>query len=211
MEHLELSEATYSDCVERMCKGMHDGELMLFPTDTVYGLGGAAFSRKVLDRLLKVKPERNSKPTAILIDSMIRLSQFGGEVPSQKLVHLCETYWPGPLTVIWQVSPSIPEEFCGENKSLGYRIPNHEFIIEVMCHSERPLWATSANLPGRPSPKLWSEVEQAVADACDLVISTKQLLLGRASTVVDVRGKQPEIVREGAISGDDIMKIWKKG
>lgn len=211
MELLELTEATHSHCVERMCRGMRDGELMLFPTDTVYGLGGMAFSRKVLDKLLRVKPDRNAKPTAILIDSMIRLSQFSGEVPGPKLVRLCETYWPGPLTVVWHVSASIPPEFHAEHKSMGYRIPQMELIVEVMRQTERPLWATSANLPGRPAPKLYSEVDPMVAEACDLVIKTKSLLLGRASTVVDVRGKQPEIVREGAISEDDIFKIWKKG
>ncbi len=211
MELLELTEATNEECVERMCRGIRDGELMLFPTDTVYGLGGSAFSRKVLDKLVKLKPERSAKPTAILIDSMIRLSQYSGEVPGPKLVHLCETYWPGPLTVVWHAAPTIPVEFQGANRSLGYRIPNHELIVEAMRRTERALWATSANLPGRPAPKLFSEIDPIIADACDLVIKTKHLLLGRSSTVVDVRGKLPEIVREGAISGDDIQKIWKKG
>lgn len=211
MEQLELTDATYEKCVERTCNAVLAGELIAFPTDTVYGLGGMAFSRKVLDKLMTVKPDRNAKPTAILIESLIRLSQFGGDVPGPRLVHLVETYWPGPLTVVWHVSPSIPEEFQGKDRTLGYRIPNHEFILEVMRRTERPLWATSANLPGRPAPRLYSELDPMVLDACDLVIKTKALLMGKSSTVVDVRGKQPVIVREGAISEADIEKIWKKG
>ncbi|MCB1059510.1 MAG: threonylcarbamoyl-AMP synthase [Calditrichaeota bacterium] len=210
MEQIELNETTYDSCVERMCRAVMDGELIAFPTDTVYGLGGTAFSRKVLEKLLTVKPDRNSKPTAILMDSLIRLSQFGGDVPGPKIVKLSEMYWPGPLTMIWHVSSTIPEEFHGKDKTLGYRIPNSEFLLEVMRRTERPLWATSANLPGRPAPRLFSELDPMVVDACDLVIKTKSLLLGKSSSVVDVRGKHAVVLREGAVLESDIEKIWKK-
>lgn len=211
MEIIELTESTYEECVERTCQSVLAGELIAFPTDTVYGLGGMAFSRKVLDRLMTVKPDRSSKPTAILIESMIRLSQFGGEVPGPKIVHLAETYWPGPLTLVWHVSKAVPEEFHGKDRSLGYRIPNYEFILEVMRRTARPLWATSANLAGKPPPRLFGELDPVVIEACDLVVKTKALLGGKASTVVDVRGKQPLVVREGAVMESDIEKIWKKG
>jgi L-threonylcarbamoyladenylate synthase len=193
-----------------MCKAVLDSELIAFPTDTVYGLGGTAFSRKLLDKLLSVKPDRNSKPTAILMDSLIRLSQFGGDVPSPKIVKLAEMYWPGPLTMIWHVSSTIPAEFQGKDKTLGYRIPNSEFLIEVMRRTGRPLWATSANMPGKPAPRLFGELDPMVVDACDLVVKTKSLLLGKASSVVDVRGRHVEVLREGAVTAADIEKIWKK-
>ncbi|MBK6767211.1 MAG: threonylcarbamoyl-AMP synthase [bacterium] len=211
MELIELNDSTFDHCVDRMCRAIADGELVAFPTDTVYGLGGAAFSRKVLDKLLTVKPDRNAKPTAILIDNLIRLSQFGGEVPSQKLVHLAETYWPGPLTLVWHVSTAVPAEYHGNDRSLGYRIPNAELILEVMRQTERPLWATSANLPAKPAPRLFAELDDKVMELCDLVVKTKALLSGRASTVVDVRGKTPHVLREGAVTENDIDLIWKKG
>lgn len=211
MEIIELTEETFEKCVERTCQGVLAGELIAFPTDTVYGLGGMAFSRKVLDKMMTVKPDRTSKPTAILIDSMIRLSQFGGEVPGQKVVHLAETYWPGPLTLVWHAATSIPEEFHGKDRTMGYRIPNYEFILEVMRLTDRPLWATSANLAGKPAPRLFSEIEGPVLHACDLVVKSKSLLMGKASTVLDVRGKLPQVLRQGAILESDIEKIWKKG
>lgn len=211
MEILELTNDNLSQCAERMCASVLEGELIAFPTDTVYGLGGMAFSRKVLDKIMRVKPDRNAKPTAILIESMIRLSQFGGDVPGPRLVHLAEKYWPGPLTMVWHVSQSIPEEFQGKDRTLGYRIPNSELLLEVMRRTERPLWATSANLPGRPAPRLFSELDPAVMEACDLVVKTKSLLMGKASTVVDVRGKNPVVTREGAVLESDIEKIWKRG
>ena len=211
MELIELTGESLETCVERLCAALLNGELAGFPTDTVYGLGGAAFSKKVLDKLMGLKPERGSKPTAVLIDSMIRLSQFGGTVPDPKVVRLAEAYWPGPLTMVWYIASSIPQEFHGQDRSLGYRMPNSELLTQAMRRSDRLLWATSANLPGRPAPRLFSELDPAVIEACDLVIKTKGLLSGRASTVVDVRGKHPLTLRVGAIPEQDIEQIWRKG
>jgi len=90
MALIELSDETLQECVERTIEAVEQGELILMPTDTVYGIGGQAFSRKVLDKLLKVKPDRTAKPTAILIDNIIRMSQIAGDVPSPRIVKLTE-------------------------------------------------------------------------------------------------------------------------
>ncbi|MCB9357300.1 MAG: threonylcarbamoyl-AMP synthase [Calditrichaeota bacterium] len=211
MIQIELDDHSLGACAVRLEEAVLNSELAVFPTDTVFGLGGCAFSRKVLDKLMNIKPERSSKPTAVLIDSLIRLSQFGGDVPGPKIVHLAETYWPGPLTLVWRAASSIPAEFLSQDRTLGYRIPNSELLLKVIRKTERPLWATSANLPGRPAPRLFSEVDSSVCEASDLVIKTRTLLSGRASTVVDVRGKLPVVLREGAISEADILHVWKKG
>lgn len=207
---IELTSENRADAFRRTVDAMRRGDLLLFPTDTVYGLGGLAFSRKVLSRLQTVKPERGEKPTAVLIDNIIRMSQCAGDVPSPRIVALAEAFWPGPLTMIWKMSAAIPAEFHTADHSLGYRVPNDSFISDVLRELETPVWATSANLPGCPPPKLFSEIRQEVLDACDLVVSTQQLLTGKASTVVDVRGKDPVVLRESAISEDQIKQVWKR-
>jgi L-threonylcarbamoyladenylate synthase len=211
MELLELNESNLEQCVERMCRGVLAGELMIFPTDTVYGLGGAAFSQTVLDKLLAIKPDRTAKPTAILIDNIIRMSRLAGDVPGPRIVALAETYWPGPLTMVWHVGQAIPEKYRGADKSLGYRIPNSEFLLRVMKETERPLWATSANMPGQPAPRLFAEIAPELIQKCDLVIKARALLTGKSSAVVDVRGREPVVVRENAIPAQDIHRIWKRG
>ena len=80
-----------------------------------------------------------------------------------------------------------------------------------MKRTERPLWATSANLPGQSAPRLFSEIKPEVIDACDLVIKTRRLLTGRASAVVDVRGREPVTLGESTLSHEDILRIWKSG
>jgi L-threonylcarbamoyladenylate synthase len=210
MTLLELTPETYAQCVSATVEAFRANQLVLFPTDTVYGLGGKAFSRTVLNKLQKVKPNRPEKPTAVLIDNIIRMSQCAGDVPNQRIVKMAETFWPGPMTLIWKASSVIPDEFQTEDHSLGYRVPNHPYLLDVLREIEVPIWATSANLPAQNPPRLFAEVKEAVINACDLVIKTKDLLSGRASAVVDVRGKEPLVVRESNILEEDIRRVWKE-
>jgi L-threonylcarbamoyladenylate synthase len=209
MRLLDLTAETFTTCVSQTVEAARNGELILFPTDTVYGLGGMAFSHKVLEKLQKVKPNRPEKPTAVLIDNIIRMSRCASDVPGPRVVALAETFWPGPLTMIWKTSGVIPEEFQTPDRSLGYRIPNSPFLLAVLRELEMPLWATSANFPGQNPPRLYAEVKESIANACDLVIRTRELLTGRASTVIDIRGREPIIVREEHILEEDIRQIWK--
>jgi L-threonylcarbamoyladenylate synthase len=210
MEILELTAATHDRCVQRMVEGAHRGELILFPTDTVYGLGGTAFSDAVMEKLKRVKPDRPLKPTAVLIDNIIRMGQCAGDVPGRKIIALAEAFWPGSLTLVWKMSKAIPPHFQTADLSLGYRVPDHPFLLDVLRELEAPLWATSANLPGQPPPRIFSEVKESVAQACDLVIKTQALPRGKASSVVDVRGRQPVMIRESSLREEDIRKAWRQ-
>ena len=211
MTQIELTDENLRETVRTAVEAARRGDLLLFPTDTVYGLGGLAFSRRVLEKLRKVKPERAEKPTAVLIDGMIRMSQCAGDVPGPRMVALAEAFWPGPLTMIWKVSNAIPQEFHPPDHSLGYRVPDHPFLLEVLRELEGPLWATSANLPGQRPPKIFSEVRHEILDACDFAFHSAKLLTGKASTVVDVRGREPVVLREIAISEEEIKQVWKRG
>jgi len=209
MQRILLQGENFEDAVQIALEAARDGALILFPTDTVYGLGGRAFSKQVMEKLQRVKPERGVKPTAILIDSIIRMSQCAGDVPSKRIVALAEAFWPGPLTLIWKTSSAIPEEFQTADRSLGYRVPKHPFLLEVMRRLETPLWATSANLPGQPPPRLYGEIRNQIVTACDLVIESRGLSGGKSSSVVDVRGRDPIVIRESSIREEDIRRAWK--
>ena len=209
MEICELSPASHEECVNRMVESARRGELILFPTDTVYGIGGLAFSSSVMEKLQRVKPDRASKPTAVLIDNIIRMSQCAGDVPGRNIVKLAETFWPGPLTLVWKMSNAIPAAFQTADHSLGYRVPDHPFLLDVLRELESPIWATSANLLGQLPPRIYTEVKEAVVSACDLVIKSQAFPQGKASAVVDVRGREPRMIRESVIEEYDIKRAWK--
>ncbi|MDD5088394.1 MAG: L-threonylcarbamoyladenylate synthase [bacterium] len=209
MKQIILDESNFEATVDETVCAAQAGELLLFPTDTVYGLGGKAFSRQVLDKLRQIKPEREQKPTAVLIDNIIRMSQCASDVPSRRIVALTEAFWPGPLTLVWKLSQVVPQEFHPPDDSLGYRMPKSDFLLEVLRRLEAPLWATSANLPGHPPPKLFSEIHSSILEASDVVIQARTLLSGKSSTVVDVRGREPILIRESGIREEDIKRVWR--
>ena len=113
--------------------------------------------------------------------------------------------------MVWKTSSVIPEAFQTPDRSLGYRVPKSDFLLQVLRALEVPLWATSANLPGQKPPGFFAEIKPAVIAACDIVEKTDALLNGRASTVVDVRDKEPLVVRELAIKESEIVSVWKHG
>ncbi|MBU0509961.1 threonylcarbamoyl-AMP synthase [bacterium] len=209
MKHILLDEMDFEEAIRIALEAARQGALMLFPTDTVYGIGGQAFSRQVMEKLRRVKPEREAKPTAVLIDNIVRMSQCASDVPGRRIVALAEAYWPGPLTLVWKTSNAIPEEFQTADRSLGYRVPNHPFLLELLRRLETPLWATSANSPGQPPPKLFSEIKSHILEACDLVFETRILISGKSSTVVDVRGREPVVVRESGVHEEEIRRVWR--
>jgi L-threonylcarbamoyladenylate synthase len=211
MQVVDLHADNLADVLHAAVDSARRGDLMLFPTDTVYGLGGLAFSKRVAEKLRLLKPERDAKPTAVLIDSILRMSQCAGDVPGPKIVHLAEKYWPGPLTLVWKTSSAVPEEYLPADRSLGYRVPKADFLLRLLRELEIPLWATSANLPGRRPPGTYSEIDATVVGACDWVIRTERRSSGKSSTVVDVRQKEPQILREGALSAAEILQTWKQG
>lgn len=211
MISIELNDANAAEATRLAVEAVRRGDLIIFPTDTVYGLGGLAFSHRVMEKLRRIKPERGEKPTAVLIDSIIRMSQCAGDVPNSRIVALTEAFWPGPLTLIWKMSNAIPQEFHTPDHTLGYRVPNSPFLLNVLRELESPLWATSANLPGQPPPKLFSEIKAEVSNACDLKIYSPLLLSGKASTIVDIRGREPYVLRESAVTEAEIKQVWKRG
>lgn len=210
MKLLLLTPDNVTEISDRVASVMREGGLCCFPTDTVYGIGGLAFSRKVLQKLLTVKPDRSAKPTAVLIDSIIRMSQCAADVPGPKIIALAERFWPGPLTMVWKASPVIDAEFHAADGSLGYRVPDSAFLLAILERIDAPLWATSANLPGHNAPGLFAEIGQPILDACDLIVQTRELLRGRASTVVDVRGRDLIVLRNGALKEQELVQTWKK-
>ncbi len=203
-----LTDGNLDEVAEKLSRAVARGALVCFPTDTVYGIGGRAFSREVLEKLMTVKPDRSAKPTAVLIDSIIRMSQCAGDVPGPKIVALAERYWPGPLTMIWKVSNVIDKEYHGPDNSLGYRVPDSPLLLGLLRELELPLWATSANLPGMKAPGLFSEIHPEVLAACEITIQSAAMLRGRASTVVDVRGREPIVLRSGSVHESEILNVW---
>jgi L-threonylcarbamoyladenylate synthase len=174
------------------------GGVIIFPTDTVYGLGCAAGNKKAIARIYRLKSRAGHKPLPVLIPSLAAAFRLGASLslPGKVLV---KKFWPGPLTLVVGTRTG---------KTVGLRIPEHKLTLALL-RKTGPLATTSVNLSGQPSARSIGEIPAALIRAVDLVIDGGDCPLRVESTVVDATGSEIKILREGYISKKEIEKILK--
>ena len=195
----EVMPTTYPRAVHQALQVLRSGGLVAFPTDTVYGVGAHAFSPWAVERIYHVKGRSLSKPIPLLLDSVDRLGQVAEDIPREAVL-LAKRFWPGPLTIVLTRSPNVPDVVTAGGPSVAVRVPDHEFALRLISAAGGALAATSANLSGHPDPVTAPEVLEYLQGRIDLVVDGGPCPGGVPSTVVDVTGKSPRIVRKGAIS-----------
>jgi tRNA threonylcarbamoyl adenosine modification protein (Sua5/YciO/YrdC/YwlC family) len=182
------------------------GAVIVFPTETVYGLGAIVDKDNAsgAHELFDIKRRPTGIPVPVLVPNEDALDVYGVEVPAY--AHkLAKEFWPGPLTIVVKASPMIPREFTNqEDGTVGLRLPDNEVVRQLMLATGRPLYATSANTHGAPAPVSVDELEPSVADAASVILDGGPTKVRVSSTVVRCTGDEPEILREGPLSADEI-------
>ncbi|MCS7385500.1 MAG: threonylcarbamoyl-AMP synthase [Candidatus Methanomethylicota archaeon] len=189
------------------------GGLIVYPTDTVYGLGANPFDVRAVKKAIFVK-RRSGKPMPVIVSS-IRAAEEVVYVNDLAL-RLMRSFWPGPLTIVLPKKPYVPNEVTAGRFSLGVRMPNHLVAVKLAELCNGYILGTSANISGGRAPRTAHEALRQLGDAVDLVIDAGECPIGVPSTVVDLTGSSLVVVREGAISVEEIenvvgVKVIKKG
>lgn len=183
------------------------GRIIAYPTDTVYGLGCNPFDPEAVERLVQAK-QRVKGGLPLLVSSFREAKRLGEFVATAE--RLAEKFWPGPLTLIVKPRVKLPLKITGESSSVGLRVPNHGTARKLIEICGGVIVGTSANVSGHPSARSADEAIANLGGRIDLVLDGGPAPLGRESTVVRVVGNSVTVVREGAISRDDILKIAMK-
>lgn len=183
-------EKDYPKALEKAAQAMQDGKIFIYPTDTVYGIGGDALNRAVCARIREIKG-RNAKPFSIIVSDFSMLRKYC-EVPEDRLRYLFQ-YLPGPYTFLMHKMEDVPA--CPGEK-IGVRVPLHSFIRKVASMSQLPIIGTSANLGGKTPPTSFKKVGKALLKKADLAIDGGETLFRKESTVVDL--VDMEVRRKGA-------------
>ena len=178
-------------------------KIIAYPTDTVYALGCDPFDLDAVDRLVKAK-ERIKGSLPILVSSLGEAERIG-EI-NEKSAALARKFWPGPLTLIVQTRSNLPGKVTDNSQSVGLRIPNHEATRRLILESGGAIVGTSANISGQRSLSTAQEVLRELGGRIDLVLDGGHTMLGRESTVVRIVADEIVLLREAAISWDDILK-----
>jgi L-threonylcarbamoyladenylate synthase len=194
---------TSIDDIKEAAKLVLEGRLIAYPTDTVYGLGCNPFDADAVDRLVQAK-DRVKGSLPILVSSLKDTERLG-EIRGLAAI-LANRFWPGPLTLVVQPRRKFPARITGDSLLVGLRIPNHETARRLIKECGGALTGTSANISGRPSLRTAEEVLRELEGRIDLVVDGGPTSLGRESTVVRVLEDETTVLREGAISRDDILK-----
>ena len=182
------------------------GGLVAFPTDTVYGVGAAAFAAEAVQRLYEVKGRSAEKAIAVLVAREADLTQVAAALtPSARALAL--RFWPGPLTLVVPKHPALPEAVSA-GPTVGVRQPDHP-VAQALLRLSGPLAATSANLSGQSSATTAEEVLSQLGGRIDLLLDGGQTPGGVASTVIDCTAEPPVILRPGPISAATIEAALK--
>jgi len=183
------------------------GKPVLFPTETVYGLGVSVLHAQSPQCLFELKQRPQIKPVAWLVGEYEDLGRYGLEVPEYALA-FAKRFWPGPLTMIVNASSKVPSSFASGEGSIGLRMPDSEVALSLVRRVGCPLATTSANMSGKvcasDSNELDKELLRRVREQ-GYVITGEVCGSGVASTVVDCRREKPKILRQGQI---DVMTFW---
>jgi L-threonylcarbamoyladenylate synthase len=182
------------------------GGIAAFPTDTVYGLGADPLNERAVGRVYDVKKRPRNLPLPLLLAEKSDLLKVASVVP-EIAWQLAERLLPGGLTLVLRKSPWVPDTVTAGGDTVAVRIPDHPVPIALIRGLGTPVVGTSANLSGRPSPVTAEKVRQQLGHAVDLIINGGRCLGGTESTVLDVSGKVPVLVREGAIPRAEIEQI----
>jgi L-threonylcarbamoyladenylate synthase len=181
------------------------GELAVLPTDTVYGLAADAFSPEAVQRLLDAKGRTRQKPPPVLVGAPTTLEALVTEVPGW-LRSMTTELWPGPLTVVCRQQPSLTWDLGETHHTVAVRMPDHPVALGLLKQTG-PLAVSSANLTGEPAATTIEDAERMLGTSVSVYLDAGQSPGGTASTILDVTGATPRILREGPIGLDVLHRF----
>lgn len=194
------------DAIRAAAEAIRRGELVIFPTETVYGLACDAFDESAVARLIDAKGRRTGHPLPVQVADVVGLSSVASSVPEAARL-LAERYWPGPLTLIVPKNERVSSLVSGGGGTVGVRVPDHAVALALLTELGTPVVATSANLTGHEPPPTAEVAVSDVGTAVSVVLDSGPCEIGRASTVVDTTVAPPRILRLGSIGRDEIAAV----
>ncbi len=188
---------------------LENGGLVAFPTETVYGLGADALNKNASKKIYEAKGRPSDNPLIVHIASVGDMEVLARDIPDAAY-HLAEVFWPGPLTMILKKKDCVPTETTGGLDTVAIRLPANEIARQLIKDSGVFVAAPSANLSGKPSPTTATHVIQDMNGKIDMIIDGGKATLGLESTIVDLSGQEPMILRPGCITKTMIENVIGK-
>ncbi len=195
----------YPDNIKEAAECIKNGGTVVFPTETVYGLGADAFNEEAIDKIYEAKGRPGDNPLIVHISEKNEIDNLVCEI-SENAKILMEKFWPGPLTLIFKKSESVPSKVTAGRDTVAVRFPSNEVARNLIKEAGTSVAAPSANLSGSPSPTVCSDVIDDLFSRVDYIIDATGCEIGLESTVIDVSGDDAVILRPGGVTLEMIRK-----
>jgi len=192
--------------IDGAIRALRRGGIVAYPTDTVYGLGASMNIPRSVRRVFEVKSRPANMALPLLVADMSQIEALAREVRPVART-LIDSFMPGALTLVMPASRAVPEIVTAGGSTVALRIPDHPVPIALIRGTGVPLVGTSANVSGLPSPLTAAGVRSQLGDRVDIVIDDGSSCPGTESTVVDVSGDIPVVLRQGAISMEGLRRV----
>lgn len=193
------------DVLSRAASSLRQGKIVAYPTETLYGLGVDPFQEEAVERLYALKARPTEMPVSILVRDAEMLEQLVLGL-SPLAARLVDAFLPGPLTLVLPARPDIPSRLTSGTGKIGIRISSHPLLRSLFSAYPAPITTTSANPSGRPDARSAGDILSYFPEGIDCILDAGPVVGGLGSTVVDVTGERPLILREGALSSDRIAE-----
>jgi L-threonylcarbamoyladenylate synthase len=202
---MSLSQETIV-AVEDAAERLRRGGLVAFPTETVYGLGADAANPEAVARIFAVKGRPAHHPLIVHLGEIAALDRWATAIPPAAWL-LAERFWPGPLTLVLRRRPTVSDLVTGGQDTVGLRVPAHPLALALLAAFGGGIAAPSANRFGRLSPTTAEHVRAELGEHVDLILDGGPCQVGIESTIVDLSGKTPRLLRPGIISPEALAEV----
>ncbi|MGI5480109.1 L-threonylcarbamoyladenylate synthase [Streptomyces lavendofoliae] len=197
--------AARSAGLEEAASAVRRGELVVLPTDTVYGLGADAFDPRAVAALLAAKGRGRHKPSPVLVDSVDALRELVDDLPGEAL-DLIDAFWPGGLTLVVRHRPSLGWDLGETGGTVAVRMPDHPLALELLA-ATGPLAVSSANLTDRPSPQDCAAARGMLGDSVSVYLDGGRTAGAVSSSIIDLSGTTPVLVRDGVLPASRLRAV----
>lgn len=199
-----INKEELADCVQTLRKG----GVIIFPTETVYGIGTNAYCEESVKKIYEVKQRPGEKPLSIMVGNAEEISKYA-VISNEIEEKIIKNFMPGPLTIILKKKTGIFDYISSGKDTIGIRIPNNKMIMSILKESKLPVVAPSANISGKPSGIILEEILKDFDGKVDICINGGKAKLSEPSTIVQVIDNKPVILRHGKIKLEEIEEVLK--
>ncbi len=181
--------------------------IIVYPTETLYGIGGDALKSEVIQKIYRIKKRDSLKPIPVLIRDLKMLDLLVEEIP-ESAKKLIKEFWPGPLTIIFRASRLVPDILTANTGKIGIRVSNNRLVKEIFKRFDSPLTSTSANISGKEILTSPDKIIKQLGKEVDLIIDYGEVEDRSPSTVIDIISHR--IIREGKIPKEEILSVLRE-